>query len=264
VNPSGKLPTTFPKRLEDNPAYINYPGEKGQVFYGEGIFVGYRYYDKKKIEPLFPFGHGLSYTTFVYSNLRLSASEIDADETLQVSVDVQNTGTRAGKEVVQLYVRDVEAGVMRPEKELKGFQKIALDPGETKTVTFTLDREALSYYDPVQKAWVAEAGEFEVLIGSSSRDIRLRGTFTLKTTALVGPDGQPIQRRRLSIKTPLRELLADEAARAILEKHLGSSRQAALHSDFVLGLSLEELLRFAPELLTPERLQAIEVDLAKL
>ncbi|HEY64224.1 MAG TPA: beta-glucosidase [Caldilineae bacterium] len=264
VNPSGKLPTTFPKRLEDNPAYINYPGEKGQVFYGEGIFVGYRYYDKKKIEPLFPFGHGLSYTTFAYSNLRLSASEIDADGKLQVSVDVQNTGTRAGKEVVQLYVRDVEAGVMRPEKELKGFQKIALEPSETKTVTFTLDREALSYYDPVQKAWVAEAGEFEVLIGSSSRDIRLRGTFTLKTTALVGPDGQPIQRRRLSIKTPLRELLADEAARAILEKHLGSSRQAALHSDFVLGLSLEELSRFAPELLTSERLQAIEVDLAKL
>jgi beta-glucosidase len=180
VNPSGKLPTTFPRRLEDTPAYINYPGENGQVLYGEGLFVGYRYYDKKKIEPLFPFGYGLSYTTFAYGNLTLNASEYEVDDEIQIMVDVKNTGTRAGKEVVQLYVRDVQSRLVRPEKELKAFQKVMLQPGEVKTVRFTLDREALSFYDPGQKQWVAEPGVFEVLIGSSSRDIRAKGSFTLK------------------------------------------------------------------------------------
>ena len=144
VNPSGKLPTTFPKRLQDNPAYLNYPGENGQVYYGEGLFVGYRYYDKKDIAPLFPFGYGLSYTTFAYRNLVLD----DTGDVIRVSVDVQNTGHRAGKEIVQVYVRDVQSRLVRPEKELKAFAKVALEPGETKTVTLTLDQEALSYYDP--------------------------------------------------------------------------------------------------------------------
>lgn len=178
VNPSGKLPQTFPKRLQDNPAYINYPGENGKVYYGEGIFVGYRYYDKKEIEPLFPFGYGLSYTTFAYSNLVFDAAEYGLEDEIQVSVDVENTGTRAGKEVVQLYIRDVASSLMRPEKELKAFAKVALEPGETKTVTFTLDWEALSFYDPARKQWVVEPGEFKVLVGSSSRDIHLTGHFT--------------------------------------------------------------------------------------
>jgi beta-glucosidase len=181
VNPSGRLPTTFPRRLEDTPAYINYPGENGQVLYGEGLFAGYRYYDKKRIEPLFPFGYGLSYTTFEYSDLTLDAPEYGLHDEIQVAVDVANVGTRAGKEVVQLYVRDVEARLVRPEKELKAFQKVMLQPGETKTVRFTLDREALSFYDPRQEQWVAEPGQFEVLVGSSSRDIRARGFFNLKT-----------------------------------------------------------------------------------
>lgn len=183
VTPSGKLPTTFPKQLQDNPTYINYPGENGQVFYGEGIFVGYRYYDKKEIAPQFPFGHGLSYTTFSYANLFLSANAITPDEQLTVSVDVTNTGQRAGQEVVQLYVRDVAASVSRPLKELKGFKKVALDPGETQTVTFILDRAALAFWNAERHAWVAEAGAFEVLIGSSSADIRGRAGLELRETA---------------------------------------------------------------------------------
>jgi beta-glucosidase len=192
ANPSGKLPTTFPKRLEDTPAYINYPGENGQVLYGEGLFVGYRYYDKKKIEPLFPFGHGLSYTTFEYSNLTLDASEYELDAEIQIAVDVKNTGTYPGKEVIQLYVRDVEPRLTRPEKELKAFQKIMLQPGETKTVHFTLDGEALAFYDPGQKRWVAEPGVFEVLIGRSSRDVRAKGSFTLQKLNEINDDSSEI------------------------------------------------------------------------
>jgi beta-glucosidase len=177
ANPSGKLPTTLPKRLKDNPAYLNYPGENGQVLYGEGLFIGYRYYDKKDIAPLFPFGYGLSYTTFAYRNLKLGKLKYAADDTIQLSVDVENTGSQAGKEIVQVYVRDVQSRLVRPEKELKAFAKIALEPGETKTVTFTLGKEALSFFDPASKRWVAEAGEFQVLVGSSSRDIHLAKSF---------------------------------------------------------------------------------------
>jgi beta-glucosidase len=181
VNPCGKLPQTFPLRLEDNPAFINYPGENGRVYYGEGIFVGYRYYEKKKVNVLFPFGHGLSYTTFAYDNLRLSTEPLSPDEELIVTFDVTNTGTRAGQEVVQLYVRDEKSRLVRPEKELKGFAKISLQPGETKTVTLKLGMRSLAYFDDAKIAWVADAGKFEVLVGSSSEDIRLRRDFTLST-----------------------------------------------------------------------------------
>jgi len=186
VTPSGKLPQTFPVHVEDNPAYLNFPGENGKVYYGEGLFVGYRYYDKKRIAPLFPFGFGLSYTTFSYSPLRLSAQEIKPDDILQVEVDITNTGMRAGKEVVQLYVRDEQARLQRPEKELKGFAKVSLEPGERKTVTLSIAREALAYYDDHTHEWVAEAGEFEVLVGASSQDIRARHVFALTETARFG------------------------------------------------------------------------------
>ncbi len=179
VTPSGKLPQTFPVRLEDNPAYLNFPGENGKVFYGEGLFVGYRYYDKKRVAPLFPFGFGLSYTTFGYSPLRLSTQEIGPDDTLQVSVDITNTGPRAGKEIVQLYMRDKQARLQRPEKELKAFAKVHLEPGERKTVTLSIGRSALAYYDDRTHKWVAEAGEFDVLVGASSQDIRATATFVL-------------------------------------------------------------------------------------
>jgi beta-glucosidase len=179
VNPSGKLPVTFPRRLEDSPAFINqaYPGCR-QVNYGEGIFVGYRYFDEVDCDPLFPFGHGLSYTTFEYSGLRLPRS-LKPGKSLRLSLTVTNSGAHAGMEVVQLYVADPESYLPRPPKELKGFAKVELQPGESREVTFTLDPRALSFYDPLRKAWVAEPGEFLVLVGASSRDIRLQGSFTL-------------------------------------------------------------------------------------
>jgi beta-glucosidase len=180
VNPSGKLPATFIRKWEDSPAFGDFPGARGNVDYAEGIFVGYRYFDTKNVEPLFPFGYGLSYTTFEYSDLRVSPSKIRADGRVEVRLTVKNTGKVAGAETVQLYVSDPEAGVERPSKELKGFKKVVLNPGQSKPVSFTLDRSALSYFDPSKKEWVAESGAFKVLAGASSRDIRLEGSFELE------------------------------------------------------------------------------------
>ena len=180
INPSGKLPDTFPQRLEDNPAFDNYPGENGRVRYEEGIFVGYRHYDIKNVDPMFPFGHGLSYTNFEYSRIRATPKVAKPGGNVEVSIDIKNTGKRRGKEVVQLYIRDVESKLLRPPKELKGFQKIELSPGETRTATFILNEETLSFYDTESGKWTAEPGEFEIIIGSSSRDIRARATLTLR------------------------------------------------------------------------------------
>lgn len=177
INPSGKLSETFPVRLEDTPAYINYPGTK-DVNYGEGIFVGYRYYEKKKVPPLFPFGHGLSYTRFAYSDLQLPA-EGRIGENVSVNFTVKNVGNVAGKEIVQIYVRDVESSLVRPFKELKGFAKVSLRPGESKVVELQLDRRAFAFYDPYQSDWVIEPGKFEILVGASSADIRLTGSIML-------------------------------------------------------------------------------------
>ncbi|MBN2584026.1 MAG: glycoside hydrolase family 3 C-terminal domain-containing protein, partial [Planctomycetes bacterium] len=170
VNPSGKLPDTFPVRLEDNPAWGNYPGDGKSVHYAESIFVGYRHYDTRGIEPAFPFGFGLSYTRFALDNLRLSSDTMAGDQAVDVSVDVANVGDLAGKEVVQLYVRDVEASVPRPLRELKGFAKVDLKPGEKTTVRFTLTRDDLSFFDPERNLWRAEPGTFEIQIGAHSRD----------------------------------------------------------------------------------------------
>jgi beta-glucosidase len=182
VNPSGKLPQTFPVSLQDNPTYLNFPGENGKVLYGERLFVGYRYYDAKGITPLFPFGFGLSYTSFAYDNLRLSTDELEPGATIEVSVDVTNTGNRRGQETVQIYVRDVMALLQRPEKELKAFAKVMLDPGERQTVTVTLARDAFAYFDDRSREWVAEAGQFEVMVGASALDIRQTARFNLSAT----------------------------------------------------------------------------------
>jgi len=171
VNPSGKLPVTFPKAFQDSPAYGHYPGEDLHVEYAEGIYVGYRGFDKRNVEPLFPFGHGLSYTTFDYTGLKIAFPT--------VGVSVRNSGTRAGAEVVQLYLQPPPARLDRPVKELKAFSRIMLQPGETRTVSFTLDKAALSFYDPALHDWVAEPGRFTVLVGASSRDIRAKGEFEL-------------------------------------------------------------------------------------
>ncbi|HVN52992.1 MAG TPA: glycoside hydrolase family 3 C-terminal domain-containing protein [Anaerolineaceae bacterium] len=182
VNPSGKLAETFPVRLVDTPAQINFPGEYGQVRYGEGLFIGYRYYESKDMPVLFPFGFGLSYTSFDYRSSRISARTFRDVDGLTVSVDVTNSGAMAGKEVVQFYVRDHQASVARPVKELKGFVKLDLAPGETKTATIHLDTRAFSFYHPVHRRWVAESGRFDILIGASAADIRCVETVTLQST----------------------------------------------------------------------------------
>lgn len=182
VNPSGKLPETFPLRLEDNPSYLSYIGEGDMVEYREGIFVGYRYYDKKKMDVLFPFGHGISYTTFAYANLRTDKEQMKDTDVMKVSVDVTNTGKMTGKEVVQLYVADKESTVIRPVKELRDFVKVELEPGETKTVTFTLDKRAFAYYSVRIHDWHVESGTFDILIGKSSRDIVLTKEVRVEST----------------------------------------------------------------------------------
>ena len=177
VNPSGKLPCTFPKRLEDTPVAVlgEYPGKGGVVHYTEGLMVGYRYYDTKKVEPLFPFGHGLSYTHFTYSNFHVAEG---APATVQF--DLSNRGSRAGAEVAQVYIHQVQPSLPRPLQELKGFRKISLAPGATQTVSIPLEIGAFSYYDPAKGGWLAEKGQFEIRVGSSSRDIRWSGKFTLE------------------------------------------------------------------------------------
>jgi beta-glucosidase len=186
VNPSGKLPCTFPKHLADSPAHaLNaYPGTNGVVRYEEGLLVGYRWFDTKNIAPLFPFGHGLSYTRFEYSNLRLSGSAGTNDPVLTVEFDVANTGPREGAEVAQLYVHQAKPSLVRPAKELKGFRKVLLKPGEKRTVSIPLDHSTFAFYDPDKGGWLAEPGDFTILIGSSSRDIRVTGTYSLKHTSL--------------------------------------------------------------------------------
>ena len=181
VNPSGKLPFTFHKRLEDCAAHSigDYPGDGENVEYKEGIFVGYRWTDKEGIEPQFAFGHGLSYTDFSYGKISLSSRSMSEDDVITVSIQVTNTGDRAGAEVVQLYVNDVRSSLPRPVKELKGFKKIWLAPGETAEVTFTIAEEVLSYYDPAVHGWVAEPGDFKVMVGSASDDIRSEARFRL-------------------------------------------------------------------------------------
>lgn len=172
VNPSGKLAESFPIRLQDNPSYLSYHVKKGKVHYQEEVFVGYRYYDSKEMEVLFPFGHGLSYTAFKYSNLKLDRERMTDEETLNVAVDIKNTGKTAGKEIVQLYVSPADCDVIRPAKELKGFEKVSLEPGEQKTVRFALDKRAFAYWAADKSDWRVSEGIYGILIGASSRDIR--------------------------------------------------------------------------------------------
>ena len=181
VNPSGKLPFTFPVKLEDTGAHsMGEFSKDGEENYGEGLLVGYRWNDAKDVAPLFAFGHGLSYTTFEYGEASINRKSMREGGSVTITVPVTNTGSRAGKEIVQLYIADKEASVMRPEKELKGFAKFELAAGETKSVKFEIEKEALSFFDDKQHCWVAEPGEFEALIGAASDDIRTSVSFTLK------------------------------------------------------------------------------------
>jgi beta-glucosidase len=181
VNPSGRLPVTFERRWEDNPVHDSYYPEPGtkRIVYKEGIFVGYRGYEHNQTRPLFPFGYGLSYTSFRYANLSVKPLTDDSSgPRYEVSFDVQNTGSRPGAEVAQVYVSDKQTKIPRPEKELKGFVKVNLKPGETRRVNVTLDKRAFSYYDVNTKQWRAEPGKYEVLVGHSSAEIELRSVLT--------------------------------------------------------------------------------------
>ena len=209
VNPSGKLAETFPIKLVDTPAQLNFPGENGAVRYGEGLFIGYRYYDAKEMPVQFPFGYGLSYTTFAYKNPKVSAKTFRDVDGITISVDVTNTGNVAGKEAVQVYVHDQESGLVRPYKELKAFAKVELQPGETKTVTLALDFRAFAFYHPAYKQWITEDGAFDILIGASSADIRFVETVTLQSTL----DLPSI----LSRESTLREWLADPRGKRVCE-----------------------------------------------
>jgi len=177
---SGRLPLTFPRRLEDTPSFLHYPGEAGRVAYDEGVFVGYRYYDARKLEPRFAFGHGLSYTRFEYRDLALASDVATPGLPLAFRIEVANVGERAGAEVVQAYVSDLEASVARPPKALAAFAKIELAPGERRVVELEIPARALAFWDVKARAWKAEPGEFELIVGSSSRDVRAQSRFRLE------------------------------------------------------------------------------------
>nr|WP_301290264.1 glycoside hydrolase family 3 C-terminal domain-containing protein [Paenibacillus sp. 1781tsa1] len=219
VNPSGKLAETFPAKLSHNPSYLNFPGEGDRVDYREGIFVGYRYYDKKELEPLFPFGYGLSYTTFEYADLKVDRTELTDHDEVNVQVRVTNTGDRAGKEIVQLYVSDVESTVIRPVKELKAFAKVALEPGESKLVSFTLNKRSFAYYNVDIKDWHVETGEFEIQVGSSSRDIHVHTRVNVESTATFLPT--------YTRNSTLGDIQRDPAHKKLLEQALQQFQEAS-------------------------------------
>ena len=254
VNPSGKLAETLPNKLSDNPSYLTF-GEGEHVAYNEGIFVGYRYYDKKEMDVAFPFGHGLSYTTFAYSNLRLSQNEMSDNDTVTVSVDVTNTGDMEGKEIVQMYIHDMTGAVQRPPKELKGYDKVSLKPGETKTAVFTLDYRSLAWYSETLGDWYAKTGDYEVLIGASSRDIRLSKAVHLNTEKML-----PLH---IHANTTLGELLSDERTASLaldfkhrMDAHFGVSGESSdsesakeaisdeMENSMIASMPLRNLLSF--------------------
>ena len=212
ANPCGHLPETFPLKLEDNPSYLYYGGEGNVTEYREGIFVGYRYYDRKKAEVLFPFGYGLSYTDFEYSDLKLSADRIRDTETVTAAVTVKNTGTRAGKAVVQLYVGDPESTAIRPVRELKGFDKVALQPGESREVRFVLDKRSFACWNGQIRDWHVETGIFTIEAGASSRDLPLKAEVTVESTVELP--------RRYTMASIFMDIMADPKAAAIMKKHM--------------------------------------------
>ena len=228
INPSGKFAETMPLKLSDNPSYLNFGGGE-KVEYREGIFVGYRYYDTKEMDVAFPFGYGLSYTTFAYSNLKLSMENPTEKDTVMVSADVTNTGKSAGKEVVQLYIRDLTGSAIRPEKELKGFEKVFLEPGETKTVTMELNKRSFAWYNTELHDWFAASGDYEILVGASSRDIRLTETLHLNSSQRL-----PMH---VHMNTTLGDLLRNpetaEAAKKLIQKYLSGEAGSEAASEAV-------------------------------
>ena len=239
ANPSGKLSETWPKKLSDNPSYLNFPGENGKPIYAEGIFIGYRYYDKKEMDVLFPFGYGLSYTRFEYSDLKLDKLKMQDTDTLTVTCNVKNVGNVAGAEAVQLYVRDEESSVRRPVRELKGFEKVFLAPGEEREVTFVLDKRSFAYYETQIHDWFVESGRFFIEIGASSRDIRLSEAVTVQGTVDL-----PVHVTRL---TTIGELFRFSRGRSFVEQMLAArsarGQQAAEDSNKTMGEGSDKIVK---------------------
>lgn len=224
VNPSGKLAETIPYKLSDNPSYLNFPGDGQKVEYKEGVFVGYRYYDTKEMPVRYPFGYGLSYTTFEYSDLQLSSDKIKDTDKLKVTLKVKNTGNRAGKEIVQLYVADKTGAASRPVKELKNFVKVELQPQEEKTVEMELDKRSFAWYNTDIHDWYAASGEYEILAAASSRDIRLKKTVYVESTTEL-----PMH---IHMNTTIGELLENPRTKGVIEgmtdsliQHMGGSSE---------------------------------------
>ena len=244
ANPSGKLAESFPIKLEDNPSHLYFPGDGKTAEYREGVFTGYRYYDKKRMAVRYPFGHGLSYTTFSYGNLRVDRESLRPGDTLTVEVDVKNTGTCFGKEVVELYVADKTGTPGRPEKELKGFCKLSLAPGEQKTARMVLTPRSFSWYNPQVCDWYHAGGRFEILIGKSSRDI------VLSKTVAVGPThALPF---KVTENTTVDELLAHPATAKAAENKMmeymattgaGDEEHSTISPEFIRKTFLESPLR---------------------
>ena len=240
VNPSGKLAETFPRRLEDNPSYLYFFGdEQNKTEYREGVFVGYRYYDKKNMDVLFPFGYGLSYTTFEYSNLTLDKSEMKDTDTLTVSVNVRNTGKVKGKEVVQLYVGMPESHTIRPVKELRGFEKIELEPGEEKTVTFTLAKRAFAYYRTDISDWYVESGDYTIMAAKSSRDIACTATVNVTSTTQI--------KRVYTMNSTIEEIMESPVGREILGKMMAQNPLAQADADDIgMGEAMARMMAEMP------------------
>ncbi len=237
VNPSGHLPESFPLRLEDNPSYLYYPGENGIVRYNEGLFVGYRYYESKKQKVRFPFGYGLSYTTFAYSNLTLDREELDEEDALHVRVTVTNTGQVAGQAVIQLYIAPEKVEMIRPVRELKEFAKVELQPGESRQISFTLDARAFSHWNPTTHSWRCENGRYTVQIGENARDICLEADVRLRAEPVPPAGGY-------SLGMPMGEFAKSRKG----EKFLNENIEYMIRGMAVAGLIPQELLTFLDQI----------------
>ena len=260
VNPSGKLAESFPLRLEDNPSYLNFPGSKEKVHYHEGVFIGYRYYDKKKMEVRYPFGYGLSYTSFEYSNLFVKKQE----NKVQVQVTVKNTGKYFGKEIVQLYVHQENCDLERPEKELKNFTKIALLPGEVTTVTMELDERAFAYYDVNRASWSVDTDTFEILIGKSSRDIVLSDKIKItgNVSRQMKVNSRTMMRDIFEYVGDLDELFLTELGKYIEEGHSFLEDKEKFKA-MVYDMPVHAMRSFLPFNISDETMQKIVDKLIK-
>ena len=238
VNPSGHLPETFPLRLQDTPCYLTYGGENDRSEYTEGVFVGYRYYISREMSVLFPFGHGLSYTTFEYSNLKIENSmkkiHVRESDKVKVTVDVSNTGSRAGKDVVQLYVSAKDSKAIRPVRELRGFEKVELQPGETKTVSFELDSRAFAYWNRDISDWYVETGAYEIQIGKNAQEILL--------SAEVEVESEKVIKKVFHINSTLGEIMADPKGKAVLEQAMSAGAMGSGAAEAAEGAQADDAI----------------------